>query len=81
MSLSLIHIYPVILLKPYYRFQEQDEYSLWLNSKCNVRHCDVLVQNKTSDSLNYFALYQMCIRDSHYLYPALLAQPDRAIAF
>ncbi|GHL78722.1 hypothetical protein ECZU36_00060 [Escherichia coli] len=54
-------IYNPFIKKPYYRFQEQDEYSLWLNSKCNVRHCDVLVQNKTSDSLNYFALYRIFV--------------------
>ena len=32
------------------------EYYLWLDSKYNVRRCDVLVQNKTIHSLNLFAL-------------------------
>ena len=30
------------------------EYYLWLDSKYNVRRCDVLVQNKTIHSLNLF---------------------------
>ena len=33
---------------------QHDEYYLWLDSKYNVRRCDVLVQNKTIHSLNLF---------------------------
>ena len=39
-----------------YRFLTRCEYYLWLDSKYNVRRCDVLVQNKTIHSLNLFAL-------------------------
>ena len=37
-------------------FLTRCEYYLWLDSKYNVRRCDVLVQNKTIHSLNLFAL-------------------------
>ena len=37
-------------------FSNNMEYYLWLDSKYNVRRCDVLVQNKTIHSLNLFAL-------------------------
>ena len=33
------------LLTRCYRFQHDVEYYLWLDSKYNVRRCDVLVQN------------------------------------
>ena len=33
-------------------YRLNDEYYLWLDSKYNVRRCDVLVQNKTIHSLN-----------------------------
>ena len=39
-------------------FLTRCEYYLWLDSKYNVRRCDVLVQNKTIHSLNLFALDQ-----------------------
>ena len=35
-------------------FSTRCEYYLWLDSKYNVRRCDVLVQNKTIHSLNLF---------------------------
>ena len=35
-------------------FSNTMEYYLWLDSKYNVRRCDVLVQNKTIHSLNLF---------------------------
>ena len=44
------------LLTRCYRFLTRCEYYLWLDSKYNVRRCDVLVQNKTIHSLNLFAL-------------------------
>ena len=37
-------------------FSNTMKYYLWLDSKYNVRRCDVLVQNKTIHSLNLFAL-------------------------
>ena len=42
------------LLTRCYRFLTRCEYYLWLDSKYNVRRCDVLVQNKTIHSLNLF---------------------------
>ena len=45
------------LLTRCYRFLTRCEYYLWLDSKYNVRRCDVLVQNKTIHSLNLFALW------------------------
>ena len=45
-----------ILLLTRYRFLTRCEYYLWLDSKYNVRRCDVLVQNKTIHSLNLFTL-------------------------
>ena len=45
-----------LLLTRCYRFLTRCEYYLWLDSKYNVRRCDVLVQNKTIHSLNLFAL-------------------------
>ena len=42
------------LLTQCYRFLTRCEYYLWLDSKYNVRRCDVLVQNKTIHSLNLF---------------------------
>ena len=45
------------LLTRCYRFlNTMCEYYLWLDSKYNVRRCDVLVQNKIIYSLNLFAL-------------------------
>ena len=46
----------ILLLTRYYRFLARCEYYLWLDSKYNVRRCDVLVRNKTIHSLNLFAL-------------------------
>ena len=42
----------VLLLTRCYRFLTRCEYYLWLDSKYNVRRCDVLVQTKTIHSLN-----------------------------
>ena len=43
------------LLTRCYRFLTRCEYYLWLDSKYNVRRCDVLVQNKTIHSLKSFS--------------------------
>ena len=49
-----IYNFLVLLLTHCYRFLTRCEYYLWLDSKYNVRRCDVLVQNKTIHSLNLF---------------------------
>ena len=41
------------LLTRCYRFLTRCEYYLWLDSKYNVRRCDVLVQNKTPQSKSF----------------------------
>ena len=43
-----------LLLTRCYRFLTRCEYYLWLDSKYNVRRCDVLVQNKTIHSPKSF---------------------------
>ena len=50
------------LLTRCYRFLTRCEYYLWLDSKYNVRRCDVLVQNKTIHSLNLFALDRIFLK-------------------
>ena len=43
-------------------FSNTMEYYSWLDSKYNVRRCDVLVQNKTIHSLNLFALDRIFLK-------------------
>ena len=45
-----------------YRFLTRCEYYLCIDSKYNVRRCDVLVQNKTIHSLNLFALDRIFLK-------------------
>ena len=42
------------LLTMRYRFLTRCEYYLWLDSKYNVRRCDVLVQNKNNSQSKSF---------------------------
>ena len=53
---NIYNLFVSPLLTRCYRFLTRCEYYLWLDSKYNVRRCDVLVQNKTIHSLNLFAL-------------------------
>ena len=53
---NIYNLFKSFLLTRCYRFLTRCEYYLWLDSKYNVRRCDVLVQNKTIHSLNLFAL-------------------------
>ena len=55
-NLTFTTFFKSFLLTRCYRFLTRCEYYLWLDSKYNVRRCDVLVQNKTIHSLNLFAL-------------------------
>ena len=41
------------------------EYYLWLDSKYNVRRCDVLVQNKTIHSLNLSHLIEYFFKNGN----------------
>ena len=52
------------LLTRCYRFLTRCEYYL-LDSKYNVRRCDVLVQNKTIHSLNLFALDRIFLKNGN----------------
>ena len=49
---NIYNLFKILLLTRCYRFLTRCEYYLWLDSKYNVRRCDVLVQNKTIHSLN-----------------------------
>ena len=51
---NILNLFKSFLLTRCYRFLTRCEYYLWLDSKYNVRRCDVLVQNKTIHSLNLF---------------------------
>ena len=44
---NIYNLFKSFLLTRCYRFLTRCEYYLWLDSKYNVRRCDVLVQNKT----------------------------------
>ena len=52
---NIYNLFKSFLLTRCYRFLTRCEYYLWLDSKYNVRRCDVLVQNKTIHSLNLFS--------------------------
>ena len=52
---NIYNLLESFLLTRCYRFLTRCEYYLWLDSKYNMRRCDVLVQNKTIHSLNLFA--------------------------
>ena len=52
-GINIYNLLRILLLTRCYRFP-RCEYYLWLDSKYNVRRCDVLVQNKTIHSLNLF---------------------------
>ena len=46
-------------------FSDDVEYYLWLDSKYNVRRCDVLVQNKTIHSLNLSHLIEYFFKNGN----------------
>ena len=53
---NIYNLFKSFLLTRCYRFLTRCEYYLWLDSKYNVRRCDVLVQNKNSQSKSFFVL-------------------------
>ena len=53
------------LLTRCYRFLTRCEYYSWLDSKYNVRRCDVLVQNKTIHSLNLSHLIEYFFKNGN----------------
>ena len=59
---NIYNLFKSFLLTRCYRFLTRCEYYLWLDSKYNVRRCDVLVQNKTIHSLNLFALDRIFLK-------------------
>ena len=50
---NIYNLFKSFLLTRCYRFLTRCEYYLWLDSKYNVRRCDVLVQNKTPQSKSF----------------------------
>ena len=71
-NLMIYNLFKSFLLTRCYRFLTRCEYYLWLDSKYNVRRCDVLVQNKTIHSLNLFALDRIFLK----IQPESLVKPS-----
>ena len=53
-NLTFTTFFKSFLLTRCYRFLTRCEYYLWLDSKYNVRRCDVLVQNKNNSQSKSF---------------------------
>ena len=63
------------LLTRCYRFLTRCEYYLWLDSKYNVRRCDVLVQKNNSQSKS-FALIEYFFKNGNLV---VLVKPSMGI--
>ena len=64
-NLTFTTFFKSFLLTRCYRFLTRCEYYLWLDSKYNVRRCDVLVQNKTIHSLNLSHLIEYFFKNGN----------------